>query len=80
MSVNNLDDDLNRMSYWAFQWKMSFNPDPSWQAQKVRISYKIQKSSHPSLFSNDSTNYSEALRNGFGYYAGFLGTSQEYIQ
>ena len=80
MSAKSLDDDLNKMSYWAFQWEMSFNPDPNWQAQKVCISHKIKKSSHPSLFSNDSTNYSEAFRNGFGYCVGFLGTSQGYIQ
>ena len=32
MSAKHLNDDLNRMDNWAFQWKMSFNPDPNKQA------------------------------------------------
>ena len=30
-----LNDDFNRVREWAFQWKMSFNPEPSKQAQEV---------------------------------------------
>ena len=32
-SANELNNDLKKISDWAFQWKMSFNPDPSKQAQ-----------------------------------------------
>ena len=32
-SANELNNDLEKISDWAFQWKMSFNPDPSKQAQ-----------------------------------------------
>ena len=35
LSAKNLNDDLNRINNWAFQWKMSFNPDPNKQAQEV---------------------------------------------
>ena len=31
-SANELNNDLKKISDWAFQWKMSFNPDPSKQA------------------------------------------------
>ena len=31
-SANELNNDLKKVSNWAFQWKMSFNPDPSKQA------------------------------------------------
>ena len=31
-SANELSNDLKKFSNWAFQWKMSFNPDPSKQA------------------------------------------------
>ena len=28
-----LNEDLNLISNWAYNWKMSFNPDPSKQAK-----------------------------------------------
>ena len=34
-SASHLNNDLSKISNWAFQWKMSFNPDPSKQAQEV---------------------------------------------
>ena len=33
----------------AYQWKMSFNPDPSKQAQEVILSRKSKKEYHPPL-------------------------------
>ena len=53
-SVKNLNDDLNRINNWAFQWEISFNPDPNKQAQEVAFSRKIQKSSQPSLIFNNN--------------------------
>ena len=29
LSTKNLNDDLKKISKWAFQWKMSFNLDPN---------------------------------------------------
>ena len=53
-SAAHLNNDLRKISNWAFQWKMSFNPDPSKQAQEVIFSRKHQKISHPSIyFSNN---------------------------
>ena len=52
MSAKNLNDDLNRIHNWAFQWKTSFNPDLNNQAQEVIFSRKIQKLSQPSLIFN----------------------------
>ena len=34
----NLNNDLLKISDWAIQWKMSFNPDPSKQAQELIFS------------------------------------------
>ena len=28
-SAKELNEDLNKINNWAFQWKMNFNPDPS---------------------------------------------------
>ena len=54
MSVKNLNDDLSRINNWAFEWKMSFNPDPNKQAPEVLFSRKIQKSSQTSLIFNNN--------------------------
>ena len=53
LSAQNLNEDLNKINHWAFQWKMSFNPDPSKQAQEVIFSRKLQKSIYPPLHFNN---------------------------
>ena len=47
---SDINNDLKVISDWAFQWKMSFNPDPSKQAQEIIFSRKKMKSSHPSVY------------------------------
>ena len=41
-----------KISDWAFQWKMRFNPDPKKQAQEEIFSKKINKIDHPPLYFN----------------------------
>ena len=53
-SARELNDDLKKINKWAFQWKMSFNPDPSKQAQEIIFSRKIKKLPHPSLVFNNN--------------------------
>ena len=36
-SANELKNDLKKINNWDFQWKMSFNPDPSKQAREVNL-------------------------------------------
>ena len=43
-SATDMNNDLTLISNWAFQWKMSFNPDPSKQAQEIIFSRKKMKS------------------------------------
>ena len=38
-----LNNDLNKISKWAFQWNMLFNPDPSKQAIEICFSHKCDK-------------------------------------
>ena len=52
-SASDINNDLKLISDWAFQWKMSFNPDPSKQAQEIIFSRKKMKSSHPSVYFNN---------------------------
>ena len=41
-SANELNNDLLMIRSWAYQWKMSFNPDPSKQAQEVVFLAKLK--------------------------------------
>ena len=52
---NELNDDLVKINNWAYQWKMSFNPDPNKQAQEVIFSRKTKKINHPPLTFSKST-------------------------
>ena len=49
-SASQLDNDLNKVSDWAYTWKMSFNPDPAKQAQEVISLRKCTKEDHPHIF------------------------------
>ena len=40
-SATDINNDLKLISDWAFQWKMSFKPDPSTQAQEITFSRKM---------------------------------------
>ena len=50
----NLSNDLCIISNWAYQWKMSFNPDRSKQAQEVIFSRKRSIQPHPVLTFDNS--------------------------
>ena len=52
LSANDLNHDLAMISNWSLQWKMSFNPDPSKEANEVLFSGKINANPHPNLFFN----------------------------
>ena len=66
---------MNRIDNSAFQWKISFNPDPSKQAQEVFFSRRLQKSIHPtSSFNNNTVTQTVTFRDVVGYENGFPGT------
>ena len=54
IAVNELTKDLQKISEWAYKWKMFFNPDLNKQAQKVIFSWKRSKSFHPKIFLNNA--------------------------
>ena len=43
-----------KISNWAFQWKMKFNPDTNKQAQEIIFSGKINKIDYPPLYFNQN--------------------------
>ena len=54
-SSDHLNSDLRKISNWAFQWKISFNPGPNKQAQEVIFSGRIQERYHPSIYFNNKS-------------------------
>ena len=60
--INDLPEELNsefnsdllKIQDWAYQWKMSFNPDRTKQAQEIIFSRKKNATTHPPLFFNNS--------------------------
>ena len=56
-SVTELNTDLEKISLWAYQWKMQFNPDPNKQANEIIFSRKLVSNnlSHaPVKFNNNN--------------------------
>ena len=49
-----LNSDLKKISDWAFQWEITFNPDRSKQAQEIIFSRKLKKAIHPPLLFNNN--------------------------
>ena len=62
-----LNNNLKKIGEWAFQWKMSFNLDPTKQAQELIFSRKVQ-TTNPLLFKENvvpKTNFQKHFREPF---------------
>ena len=51
-AADNMNNDLQLISLWAFKWRMSFNPDPTMQAVEVTFSRKIIPSNYTPICFN----------------------------
>ena len=51
ISANELNQDLESIRLWAYQWKMQFNPDATKQATELLFSHKIKPVIHPLFLS-----------------------------
>ena len=54
LSLLQLNDDLIKISNWAYLWKMPFNPEVIKQTQERVFSCKSQKATHPTVYFNNS--------------------------
>ena len=61
-----LNNDLEKIGEWAFQWKMSFNPDPTKQAPELIFSRKVEMTNHPLLFFNENVIRKTTLQKHLG--------------
>ena len=78
-SAKKLNNDLKKVNDWAFQWKMSFNPDPNKQAQEVIFSRKSKRSTHsPLVFSNNNVSQTYSQKH-LGVILDFILTFTEHL-
>ena len=49
ISAGEVNHDLVKINKWAYQWKMSFNPDPIKQAPEILFTRKISEEDQPQL-------------------------------
>ena len=65
-SASDLNHNLEKISEWAFQWKMKFNPDHTKQAQEIIFSRKKTVSIHPVVYFNNTPVNSTATHKHLG--------------
>ena len=53
-SASLLHSNLSKINEWALQWKMSFNSDPTKQAQDIIFSRKTSQRNYPGLMFNNN--------------------------
>ena len=53
IAARDMNHDLDLITLWACDWRMSFNPDPRKQAVKSVFSRKNVKVDHPVILFND---------------------------
>ena len=64
-SAKSLNDDLQKISDWAFKWKM-FNPDVTKQVQEVIFSCKINKRDHSVVYFNEAPDAKASCKKHLG--------------
>ena len=68
ISSSNLNEDLFKITQWSYQWKMSFNPDITKQAQEIIFSRNKIVTSHPSLDFNNVQIQRQSVQKHFGLF------------
>ena len=63
-----LNDDLLKISRWAYQWKMIFNPDASKQAQEIVFSRKANASNHETVYFSNVPVIGENIQKHLGLF------------
>ena len=72
-------NDLKKVNDLAFQWKISFNPDPSKQDQEVIFSRKSKRSTHPPLVFNNNNVFQTYSQKYPGVIVDFKLTFKEHL-
>ena len=67
-SAKLVNDNLQKISDWAFKWKMLFNPDVTKQAQEEIFSHKSNKTDHPVVYFNEAPITKASFQKHLGIY------------
>ena len=78
-SDKELNDDLKKVNDWAFQWKISFNPDLSKQAQELTFSCISKRSTNPPLVFNNNNVSQTFSQKHLGIILDFKLTFEEHL-
>ena len=78
-SASGLNKDLETINEWAFQWKMSFNPDPNKQAQEVIFTRISKNMHHPPLIFNKSKVFQSMIQKNLGLILDSRLSFEEYL-
>ena len=78
-SAKELNDDLKKVNDLAFQWKISFNPDPSKQAQELTFSRISKRSTNPPLVFNNNNVSQTFSQKHLGIILDFKLTFEEHL-
>ena len=78
-SAKELNDGLKKVNDWAFQWKISFNPDPSKQAQELTFSRISKRSTNPPLVFNNNNVSQTFSQKHLGIILDFKLTFEEHL-
>ena len=68
ISLSNLYEDLLKITQWAYQWKMSFNPDITKQAREIIFYQKKNDTSYPSLYFNNARIQQQSIQKHLGLF------------
>ena len=74
-----LNDDFKKVNDLAFQWKMTFNLNPSKQAQEVIFSRKSKRSTRPPLVFNNNNFSKNFSQKHLGVILDFRLTFEEHL-
>ena len=79
ISAKELNNDLEKVYDWAFQWNVTLNPDPSKQSQEVAFSRKLKRSNHHALVFNNNNVSQTYSQKHLGVILDFKLTFEEHL-
>ena len=65
-TAKQLCEDLDKITEWAFQWKISFHPDRCKQAQEFIFTRNVRKVLHPPILFNNKPVQQVSSQNHLG--------------